>query len=204
MAKVVQISVGGFDKNFSYLVIGEKNHSKEAVLIDPTGDLAKIEGAIQKNDVEVKLLLSTHAHPDHVELLEHFKGKKIPYKNFEELKKCAGRFDTCGFEMKIIFVPGHTKDSVCYIVGKNIFTGDTLFVRGIGTTAYGGNEEELFKSLTNLATLNGELLLWPGHDYGGTKSTLKEALNNTHIAPSKETLEKIKKKVEKYESKKPF
>jgi len=199
MTKIIQMQVGGFDNNYSYLIVGK---TKDAVLIDPTGSKNVIERSIRATKSNVKLVLFTHSHPDHCELAGHFasKGIKTFFPSKEELGKTI--FLDCG-EMKVecLSTPGHTLDSVCYLIEKNIFTGDTLFVRGVGTTAYGGNDELLEKTLAFLSELNPSLKLWPGHNYGGEKSTLKEALDNSHIKPNKKTHEIISKMVEEYNSK---
>jgi len=200
MVKVVQINVGGFDNNFSYLVLGEE---KEAILIDATGNLKTIEKAIFEHKAKLILALFTHSHPDHCELLPHFES--IGVKCFMPKARplaVTKNLRVAGIEIKVIHTPGHTKESVCFLIEKNLFTGDTLFVRGVGTTAYGGNDTELEESLAFLSTLDKKLLLWPGHDYGGASSTLKEALNNSHLKPSEKILELIKDKVKAYESKK--
>jgi len=198
MANVLQLEVGGFDKNYSYLVTGKSKN--ETILIDPTGSVEVIENAIQKNELKVVLILLTHSHPDHKELASHFALTGI--KVFEPKKGLVGRAEEISVaEMKIeaIHTPGHTPESVCYLIDKNIFSGDTLFVKGVGTTAYGGNDKELKESLDFLSSFDKKLRLWPGHNYGGTSSTLGTALSNSHIKPSEKTLEEIKKRVEAYE-----
>lgn len=195
--KIIQIPVKGFDNNFSYLIVGKNN---EAVLIDPTGDLNKILKEIKENKLKINLILLTHSHPDHCENLNYFSKIKviIPKKGKigeEELIKIKG------IVIKLIHLPGHTKDSVVYLIKNNLFSGDTLFCRGIGTTTYGGNEIDLKNSLNFLSSLNKKIVLWPGHNYGGNSCTLKEALINSKIKPSKKTLDLIKSKVKKYELK---
>jgi hydroxyacylglutathione hydrolase len=195
--KVIQIPVNGFDNNFSYLIIGKNN---ESILIDPTGDLNKILKEINNNNLKIVLVLLTHSHPDHSENLNYFSNVKaiIPKKGLvgeEESIKINE------FIIKLIHLPGHTKDSVVYLLENNLFSGDTLFCRGIGTTTYGGNEIDLKNSLNFLSSLNKKIVLWPGHNYGGNSCTLKEALINSKIKPSKKTLDLIKNKVKKYELK---
>jgi hydroxyacylglutathione hydrolase len=196
--KIIQISVGGFNNNFSYLIIGKNN---ESVLIDPTGELNKIEEEIKKNKTKVTGILLTHSHPDHCELVKHF---SINTKTFFPKEGLVGEIELikiAGLEIKLIHLPGHTKDSVIYLIDNNIFSGDTIFCKGVGTTAYGGNIEELKRSLNFLFTLDKNTPLWPGHNYGGATCTLIEALNNSHIHPSEKALKKIHKMVEDYESK---
>jgi len=196
MGRIIQLQVGGFDNNYSYLIIGKNNDS---LLIDPTGNKGIIINSIKENKSKIKLVIFTHSHPDHCELADYFakNGVKVVFPKPEAIGT-INSFE-CG-EMKIesISTPGHTLDSVCFIIDKNIFTGDTLFVRGVGTTAYGGDELLLDKTLAFLFELDPKLILWPGHNYGGASSTLKEALNNSHIRPSKKTHDLIKKMVEEY------
>lgn len=193
--KIIQLEVGGFDNNFSYILVGENNN---AVIIDPTGDKELIENTLIKNKLNLVAQLTTHAHPDHTELVNYFLKKAIKLKSFEDFKK-EKKFTLAGINFEIIFTPGHTKDSVCFLVEDNLFTGDTLFCKGIGTTAYGGNDKELNDSLDYLSTFKKEIILWPGHNYGGKSSTLGEALSFSHISPSEKVLEEIKKKVSEYE-----
>lgn len=196
--KITQINVKGFDNNFTYLIIGKNN---ESILIDPTGDLNKIQQEIEKNKTKVIASFFTHSHPDHCELANHFSNNsKIFFpKNGKtgetELIKIAG------LNIELIHLPGHTSDSAAYKIEENLFSGDTLFCKGVGTTAYGGNQEELINSLNFLFTLNEKIILWPGHNYGGEACTLKDALKNSHIHPKEKDLEKIKKMVKDYESK---
>jgi hydroxyacylglutathione hydrolase len=195
MIKILQLAVGGFDKNFSYLIYDE---NKIAVLIDPTGDKEIIEKAIKENSLEVILQLLTHRHPDHTELVPYFKEKGIPFLQYEDFLKESG-FRVGSILIKTIFTPGHTSDSVCFLIEENLFTGDTLFVKGVGTTAYGGDEKKLHNSLNKLETLPKDMIVWPGHNYNGNKTTLGDALKFAHKKPSEKVLEEIKKKVKEYE-----
>ncbi len=196
--KVIQIDVGGFDNNFSYLVVGENN---EAILIDATGNKEAIEEEIQKNNLKVTLQLITHRHPDHTEFVPYFKSKGIPFLQYEDFLKERG-FMVGSLLVKVIFTPGHTSDSVCFLIENNLFTGDTLFVKGVGTTNYGGNEEKLEESLNLLETLDSKIKMWPGHNYGGKNSLLGKALRNSHVKPNKEFLKDLHKRISDYENKK--
>jgi len=195
--KVIQLAVGGFDNNYSYLVLDENNIG---VLIDPTGNKEIIKSEIAKYDAKIILQLLTHRHPDHVENVPYFKEKGIPFLQFEDYVKERG-FMVGNLLIKIILTPGHTSDSVCILIENNLFTGDTLFVRGVGTTAYGGNTLQLQQSLQSLFNLDQKIIVWPGHNYGGENATLGECLKNSHIMPSEKTIEKIHKKVDEYNSK---
>jgi hydroxyacylglutathione hydrolase len=193
--KIIQLNVGGFDNNYSYLIY-DKNHV--GLLIDPTGNKEIIEKTIKKQGVKVALQLITHRHPDHVELIPYFKEKGIPFLQFEDFLKDSG-FMVGDLLIKVIFTPGHTSDSVCFLIENNLFTGDTLFAKGVGTTSYGGNKEKQEESLKKLDKLDKEIIIWPGHNYNGSKTTLGKALYFAHKKPSEKIIKKIKTKIEEYE-----
>jgi len=196
--QIVQLNVGGFDNNYTYLIVEEKD---ECVLIDPTGSKQVIDSYLKQHSLKPILQLITHNHPDHIENVSYFGGKKVPLKEFKDLQK-ESEFIISNIKIKVIFTPGHTKDGVCFLVENNLFTGDTLFVQGVGTTAYGGNEKQLSETLQKMFELPQEIIVWPGHNYGGKRSTLAKALANAHLRPSKETMEIIHKRVDEYNSKK--
>ncbi|MDD4818489.1 MAG: hydroxyacylglutathione hydrolase family protein [Victivallaceae bacterium] len=152
--EVIQLAVGGFDKNFSYLLV----RNGRAALVDPTGDLRKIEDA--RRGFELDFILLTHRHPDHTANLNHFPGTPVfEFANLTDGEKIPLGGDG---EIKAIFTPGHSRDSVCYLAGDALFTGDTLFVDYIGF----GKAEQLFNSLKRLKKLPDATTVWPGHDYG--------------------------------------
>jgi len=72
-------------------------------------------------------------------------------------------------EMGVLHTPGHTPGSVSFVVsapeGRIVFTGDTLFRRGIGRTdLWGGDSALIFRSLKDrLLTLDDDTLVVPGH-----------------------------------------
>jgi hydroxyacylglutathione hydrolase len=70
--------------------------------------------------------------------------------------------------VKIIYTPGHSTDSICMLVNnQKLLTGDTLFVGECGRTDFpGGNTKNMYESLNTLQKLNGNIEVYPGHDYG--------------------------------------
>ncbi len=196
MVNVIQIGPMGFDSNYSYLIYGSQNH---ALLIDATGSTNAIEKEIRENDLTVVAQVITHSHFDHVERVGYFQEKDVSLIPFEQLKLEPG-FMVDNFLVKVIFTLGHSVDSVCFLIENNLFTGDTLFIKGIGRTDLeGGSETEMEKSLEKLSELDLKIIVWPGHNYGGSSSTLKEALVNSGVKPSENGLKKIDEKKDEYE-----
>jgi len=75
--------------------------------------------------------------------------------------------------IQIIHTPGHTPGGICLYCDGNLFTGDSLFVGAAGRVDLpGGDFNTLVSSLeTKIAALPSETVIWPGHDYGDTKTS---------------------------------
>ena len=87
-------------------------------------------------------------------------------------------------QLQVIHTPGHTPGGICLYSKPNCFTGDTLFVGGVGRTDFpGGSTGELLNSIRNrLLVLPEETIVWPGHGYGGSRSTIgEEARSNPFL-----------------------
>ena len=86
-------------------------------------------------------------------------------------------------KLTVLHTPGHSTDSMCLIGDGKIFSGDTLFVGNCGRVDLpGGSAKELFHSLFDiLYSLDDDLVMYPGHNYGHTEiSTIgKEKITNT-------------------------
>jgi hydroxyacylglutathione hydrolase len=95
----------------------------------------------------------------------------------------------CGnFELTVLHTPGHTPGSICFYVtskgegASHVFTGDTLFKRGIGRTdLWGGDSALILQSLTErLMTLPSETRVIPGH---GPSSTIGDEQRDNPFLP---------------------
>jgi glyoxylase-like metal-dependent hydrolase (beta-lactamase superfamily II) len=165
---------GGFGANFAYIVAD--GDSKEGVVIDPSGMSKRILDSVEKMGMKVLYVINTHGHGDHTG-----GNGDIARKTGASIVKhvsSAGPSDTAvkdgdvlkigGTDIKIIHTPGHSPDSISILIGKNLFTGDTLFINECGRTDIGGgSSEQLWDSLFNrIAILDDDLEVYPGHDYG--------------------------------------
>jgi len=166
--------------NFSY-VIGDES-TKEAAVVDSSYNADEVTQTIKNLQLTLKYIINTHCHSDHtagnIELQQAYGAKIVAHKQSRtspDLKIDDGDVLKVGaIPIKVIYTPGHTFDSVCLLVNdEKLLTGDTLFVGECGRTDLpGGNAKSMYDSLFNkLLKLNGELDVYPGHDYGPTPSS---------------------------------
>ncbi|MDA7638817.1 MBL fold metallo-hydrolase [Candidatus Pelagibacter sp.] len=175
-----------FDKNsstYTYLIASAKG--REALIIDPV--LENIEQYIKLlNELDLKLVkvIDTHIHADHITAASKLKdatncttimGEHTPSDTVEIKVKDDEIIYVDKLEIKVIYTPGHTKDSYSFLMNDYLFSGDTLLINGTGRTDFqGGNSEDSYNSIFNrLLKLPEETLLYPAHDYNGqTVSTI--------------------------------
>jgi len=71
-------------------------------------------------------------------------------------------------QAQVIHLPGHTPDHIGYVIGSNVFTGDSIFNPDVGSARCdfpGGSSTVLFESMTKLLALPADYRLYTGHDY---------------------------------------
>ena len=186
-------------KTFSNLYNGENSYlitdenTKKSAVIDPGFNDDGIFDYISENNFDLKYIILTHCHYDHISDIKEFKEKynasvvcgkncadnlKNPNVNLSEMGlgyKISEEADIIledneVFEMdsvllKCIYTPGHTSCSVCYMCDDNLFSGDTLFLRSIGRCDLPtGDESVIEDSLKNIIyRLGDEIKVFPGH-----------------------------------------
>ena len=162
------------EDNFSYLLINEKN--LDACVVDP-GEAKPILEYIEKNGINLKYILNTHHHHDHIGgnniLKNKFGAKILAFKGDKERIPMIDIFlednqiwkDSI-FEFKVIHVPGHTSGHICFSFfnEKIIFTGDTLFSLGCGRI-FEGSYNDMFNSLSKFKNLPIQTKIYFGHEY---------------------------------------
>jgi hydroxyacylglutathione hydrolase len=189
--------------NYSYLLINEK--TKIACVIDPSESGPVIE-YLENNKIELKFILNTHHHFDHVggneELKKKygssvigFKGDKKRIPGIDILVEDQETWKHEEFEAKIIHIPGHTLGHICFYFFKYkiAFTGDTLFSLGCGKI-FEGTYLQMYESLKKIKKLPNDTKIFFGHEYtlNNSKFCLAYDQNNENL---KNKIIEIKKKL---------
>ena len=196
--KVHQIQVGNM-QNFTYLV--EDEDTSESILIDPSWDLIELELVIKKNNLKIKYIVNTHHHFDHTvgneAMAKSTNAPIVQHENSElnhDITVKDGDYIEFGkSKLKIIHTPGHSKDSICLIGDGKIFSGDTLFVGNCGRIDLpGGSAHELYHSLFDvLYSLDDNLVMYPGHNYGNAETSTLGQEKITNLVMQKRTQEQF-------------
>lgn len=197
---------GPLECNCTILADGD---TKDAVVIDPGGEVPKIAEIVAHYDLTVRAIIHTHAHLDHIFGTRDVKeahggticlhrGDTFLYDGFAmqaamfgwkvrdvvPVERWIADGDTIELgkqSLAVIHTPGHTPGSVCFAIGGLLFAGDTLFKGSIGRTDLpGGDSRQIARSIKErLYTRDLDTLVIPGH---GPKTKLgDEARSNPFV-----------------------
>ena len=174
---------------------------------------------IEDNRLSLEWILETHAHADHLSaapLLKDRIGGKIAIgegirevqahfgtvfnlgesfhadgRQFDHLFADNDEFDVGALRCRVMHTPGHTNDSVTYLIGNAAFVGDTVFMTDFGTARCdfpGGNAGLLYDSIQKLFALPDDTMIYLCHDYPPEDRTLqfatplaKQKAENIHV-----------------------
>lgn len=193
--------------NFAYL-IGDRE-SGEAVLVDPAYAVGDLVETLEADGMRLTGVLATHHHPDHVGgdmmgfslpgIAELLALRQVPIhvnaRESEWVRRVTGVSDTDlrahehddvvtvgSVDIRLLHTPGHTPGSQCFLVGDRLVSGDTLFLEGCGRTDFpGGDADAIFRSLQWLATLPGDPVVYPGHQYSPESSASLSRVKSTNF-----------------------
>ncbi|WP_371370744.1 MBL fold metallo-hydrolase [Sporomusa aerivorans] len=204
--KIIQMEVGNLGTN-CYIVYNEQ--TLDAAVIDPGGSAAAITAEINKANLNVKYIINTHGHADHIaenDAVQQATGAKVlihhedagmltnAQRNLSafiggglvcrQADKLLSHNDIVKFgdiELKVLHTPGHTPGGICLLANTVLFAGDTLFAESIGRTDFpGGSYTQLINSIKeNLLVLDDSVKVLPGH---GPETTIGwERTHNSFI-----------------------
>ena len=189
--------------NYSYLIIDETNLN--ACVVDP-GESKPIIDFVESNNINLKYILNTHHHFDHVdgniELKKKynssvigFKGDKDRIPEIDILVDDQNIWGGGNFQAKIYHIPGHTSGHIAFhfFREKKIFTGDTLFSLGCGRI-FEGTYEQMFNSLKKIKKLPKDTEIYCGHEYTLQNSNFCKVYDSDNLQLKKK-IAKIKEKL---------
>ena len=158
-----------------------------------------IAAYVESRALVVDWILETHAHADHLsaaavlkarlggrtgigegvcgvqatfrDILDLGPGFPVDGSQFDHLFRDAETLAIGSLAGRVLATPGHTSDSITYVIGDSAFIGDTLFAPGYGTARCdfpGGDTRRLFESVQKLYALPPDTLLYQCHDYPPT------------------------------------
>jgi hydroxyacylglutathione hydrolase len=167
--------------------------AKEALIVDPGEEAPKLLGAIDGLGLELQAILLTHTHFDHVGAVAPVAKATgapvycpklevpvlqdimsfVPWEGFgpfeswdpEETVEGGEQLQLAGFEIDVVFTPGHSPGHVTYAVEDALFSGDVLFEGSVGRTDLpGGDWAVLSRSIESLLDrYPDEQRVFPGH-----------------------------------------
>jgi hydroxyacylglutathione hydrolase len=205
--------------NFIYLI--GCSETREAAVVDPAWDVPAILRLAQQADLNIKYILVTHGHPDHVNGLEpllkatdariYIQSDEADYmreiaRSFgmstEFMTHRSGNFQKVSdgdrilvgkLPVRFLHTPGHTPGSQCFLVEGCLVSGDTLFVDACGRVDMpGGEPEKMWQTLNQkLRALDDNTILFPGHNYGDRPTSTIGEQKKTNPYMNSSTIEEF-------------
>ncbi len=181
-------------------IVGD-DATRDAIVIDPGDDAQKILDALRLLRVNVRAIVNTHAHFDHVGAVTQVReATRAPFlihadeapilahahraaamwgfsilqpAPADKLLRDGDIVEVGALKFTVLHTPGHTPGGICLLCDKSVFVGDTLFQGSIGRTDFPGSDYgTLMKSIeTKLFPLTDDTRVYTGH---GAATTIGE------------------------------
>lgn len=173
--------------------------SGECVLCDPAFEIDRLLRLVDERGLSAAAVLLTHSHPDHIDGLPELVQRVGPrratplpiYVGDGEAEAVRAHCEKAGVTpalvplaggeqlqfgavpIEVLATPGHTRAGRSYYLPTlgAVLTGDTLFVGSCGRPERADTAALLFDSLQRLAALPETTRIYPGHDYGSTRTS---------------------------------
>ena len=169
--------IPALESNYFWLIQPDQ-HERDAFIVDP-GDATPVLEYMRREGLELKAILVTHHHRDHISGIAELKAQfhipvygrqseRIPQVTHPLVPGQAIQLDKMRFE--VMDVSGHTLDHIAYffpgdaLQPPSLFCGDALFAGGCGRR-FEGSAETMWESLERLARLPDETLVFCAHEY---------------------------------------
>jgi hydroxyacylglutathione hydrolase len=183
-ARITRLELGIYRTN-SYIL--ECKSTGESLLIDTPSETDVILGQLKRTSP--CLIALTHSHIDHTEGLSELKAKlaiplavhpldAVGLPTAVEMDLEGGRVINVGnLKVTALHTPGHTQGSMCFLLGKYLLAGDTIFPGGPGHTSTPSEFKQIVESIrAKILTLADDTLILPGHGESTLLSAEREAI----------------------------
>jgi glyoxylase-like metal-dependent hydrolase (beta-lactamase superfamily II) len=169
--QIDKLTLGPFGTN-SYIITCRP--SGESVVVDAPGEVDEIIKGLK--GTHPRFILITHAHMDHIGALSQLKSdlevpiavhpldaKGLPLRP-EMLLDDGSTVSFGRIRLSVLHTPGHTPGSVCFLTGKYLISGDTLFPGGPGKTGSPADLRQIIESIKGkILPLPDDTQVYPGH-----------------------------------------
>lgn len=176
--RIERLELGPFATN-AYIILCQR--TSESVLIDAPADAPFIVDRLK--NTEPRYMLLTHNHIDHIGALAELRGElNVPLAAHaadaahmepppEILLRDGDQVGAGNLTLAVLHTPGHTPGSLCFVVGRYLMSGDTIFPGGPGLTSSPAAFRQILNSITGkILPLPDDTLVYPGH---GDSTVLK-------------------------------
>lgn len=178
MAAYKVVPLRAFSDNYIWTIRDDRH----AAVVDP-GDAQPVLDYLEREHLELVAILNTHHHADHVggnaALLARTpvpvygpRDERIPEVSVRLADGERFTLPHFGIALETLEIPGHTRSHIAFHGDGMLFCGDTLFAAGCGRL-FEGTPRQMHDSLTRLARLPDDTLVYCGHEY--TLSNIKFA-----------------------------
>lgn len=202
----------------SYLVVSED----EALVVDPMRFIDTYEKAASELGAKITHVVDSHLHADHISggkalaeklgakyYLMKSEGAVFDFEHLENYKQIE--FSKVSVEVLAVKTPGHTPGSVSFFVNKKLlFSGDTIFISGLGRPDLGNKvkewAEDLYETVhSKVAEIADDVIVLPGHYadldveinvdgyVGDTLGNIRVRNEKMFTAPKEEFLDSVEK-----------
>ena len=188
--QIERLELGPFGTN-AYIVTCRK--MRDSALIDAPAEANIIIDKLKNTNP--KYILLTHNHMDHIGALAQLRaGLKVPLAAHAldagnltsppEILLSDGNTVSLGnLKFEVLHTPGHTQGSLCFMAGRYLISGDTIFPGGPGKTRSPAAFKQIIESITGkILVLPDDTQIYPGH---GDSTVLKKEKDEFTIFSSR-------------------